>query len=167
MAEALLRTRLDEVAGRPTTVTSAGTDVRTPGGAATTMAIEVLAEQGIDLADHLTRPLDAGLLADADLVVAMTRRHEAVVGAVDPVARTRTFLVGEVVRLAATVGSRGDRPIAEWVRALDSSRGGHFTSGRVADEVADPWGGTAGDYRRCADRLDGVCAALARFLAGA
>ena len=54
--------------------------------------------------------------------------------------------------------------MADWVRALDGARGGHFTAGRVADEVADPWGGPDVAYQRCADRLDGICTALARLM---
>ena len=54
--------------------------------------------------------------------------------------------------------------MADWVRALDGARGGHFTAGRVADEVTDPWGGPDEAYHRCADRLDGICTALARLM---
>ncbi len=174
MAEALLRTRLrtrlrarlaSADAGRPVpSVASAGIAVDPVGGPATPTAVEVLADRGIDLAGHRSRSLAAGDLAAAELVVAATRRHEAAIGALDPLARSRTFLAGEVVRLGGTVGPRGDRTVAAWVAALDAARAGHFTAGRVADEVADPWGGTADDYRRCADRLDGICTALARLL---
>jgi len=168
MAEALLRERLAEVAGDGPVpeVSSAGVDVASPGGPASEGAVEETAGRGTDLSGHRTRPLDADLLAGATLVVAMTRRHEAAIGALEPTARSRTFLAGEVVRLGGTVGPRGDRSVAEWVRSLDAARAGHFTAGRVADEVADPWGGSSDDYRRCADRLEGVCTALARLLAG-
>ena len=168
MAQALLRERLAEgsPAGPVAEVASAGIEVASIGSPASGAAVEALAGRGVDLADHRTRGLDAGLLADAALVVAMTRRHEAAVGVLEATARSRTFLAGEVVRLAGIVGPRGDGPVDGGVGALDAARAGHFTAGRVADEVVDPWGGTVDDYRRCADRLDGVCSALARFLAG-
>ena len=166
MAEAVLRTRLDERGGVVPSVASAGTEVR--GGAdevrANSSAIEVLAERGIDLGGHVSTSLTLDLVAGADLVVAMTRPHEAAVAAIDPTARARTFLAGEVVRLGGQVGPRGDRPLDEWIRALDGARGGHFTAGRVVDEVADPWGEPLEAYRRCADRLDGICTGLARLL---
>ena len=38
--------------------------------------------------------------------------------------------------------------MADWVRALDGARGGHFTAGRVAAEVTDPWGGPGEAYHR-------------------
>ncbi len=167
MAEALLRTRLAERAGENPAVASAGTAVRDHGGTpvgATPEAVEVLAERGIDLTGHAGTPLTGELLASADLVVAMTCRHEAAVGALDAVARSRTFLAGEVVRLGGQVGPRGDRTVGDWIRALGGARGGHFTTGRVADEVADPWGEPVEEYQRCADRLDGICTGLAHLL---
>ncbi len=163
MAEALLRTRMTEAGTHGLEVRSVGTAA--VGGPATPAAVEVLADRGIDLSGHVSRPLTDGSLASADLVVAMTRRHETVIGSADPAARSRTFLAGEVARLGGQVGPRGLRLLADWVRALDGARGGHFTTGRVADEVADPYGESVETYRDCADRLDGLCTALARLLA--
>ena len=162
MAEALLRTRMAESGVDGPEVRSVGTAA--VGGPATSAAVEVLADRGIDLSGHVSRPLTGELLASADLVVAMTRRHEAEIGSVDPDARSRTFLAGEVARLGGQVGPRGARLLTDWVRALDGARGGHFTTGRVADEVADPYGEPVEVYRSCADRLDGLCSALARLL---
>tara|TARA_B100000959_G_C14903821_1_gene592099 strand:- start:78 stop:725 length:648 start_codon:yes stop_codon:yes gene_type:complete len=171
MAEAVLRARLNERGGDVSallpTVASAGTEVRggADGAGAHPLAVEVLAERGIDLGGHVSRSLTFELVAGADLVVAMTRLHQAAVSALDPPVRARNFLAGEVVRLGGLVGPREDRPLDEWIRVLDGARGGHFTTGRVADEVADPWGEPINEYRRCADRLDGIATALARLLA--
>jgi len=171
MAEALLRYRLAEAGVDGPEVASAGTGVRDGDGrGAAPAAVEVLAGRGLDLGSHTTSPLTAAMLADAELVVAMTRHHESTVGLLDPSVRSRTFLAGEVVRLGGQVGLRGDRSVGDrsvgdWVRALDGARGGHFTAGRVADEVADPWGGPDEAYHRCADRLDGICSGLVRLLA--
>lgn len=162
MAEALLRTRMAEAGADGPEVRSVGTAA--VGGPATPAAVEVLANRGIDLSGHVSRPLTGGSLASADLVVAMTRRHEAEIGSADPDARSRTFLAGEVARLGGQVGPRGARLLTDWVRALDGARGGHFTTGRVADEVPDPYGEPLESYRRCADRLDGICGTLARLL---
>ena len=112
----------------------------------------------------MTTPLSVETVDKADLLVAMTRRNESAVDLLQSVARSRTFLAGEVVRLGGQVGPRGDRSMAAWVRALDGARGGHFTAGRVADEVTDPWGGPDEAYHRCADQLDGICTALARLM---
>jgi len=166
MAEVLLRTRLTERGSAGPPGAAAGTGVRGDGGTgATPDAVAVLAGLDMDLAAHVVAPLTVEAVAGADLLVAMTRRHESAVGLLDPTARSRTFLAGEVVRLGGQVGPRAGRSMADWVRALDGARGGHFTAGRVADEVADPWGGSREGYGRCADRLDGICSALARLLA--
>ena len=162
MAEALLRHGLRERSPDACVVASVGTEGG--GSPATYQAVEVLAARGIDLAEHCSRQLTTESVADAHLIVAMTRRHEAAVTAMVPAARSRTFLAGEVARLGAGVGPVGEGGVVAWVRAMDGARGGHFTTGRVADEVPDPYGEPLESYRRCADRLDGICATLARLL---
>ena len=162
MAEALLRHRLREWGPDACVVASAGTEGG--GSPATDNAVEVLADRGIDLADHHSSPLTTESVADAYLIVAMTRRNEAAVAAMVPAARSRTFLAGEVARLGAGVGPVGEGGVVSWVRAMDGARGGHFTTGRVADEVADPYGENRDAYEETANRLDGLCSALARLL---
>lgn len=163
MAAALLRARLDECGGDFLVVGSAGTSVdgRTK---ATSTAVEVLSRSRVDLSGHTSAPLTSELVVSADLIVVMTRLHEAVVSTLDSTARSRTFLVGEVVRLGGQVGPRGERSLVDWIRSLDGARGGHFTAGRVADELADPIGESEDSYTRCADRLDGICTSLAGLL---
>ena len=162
MAEALLGHSLRQLGPDLSVVASAGTE----GGSspATDKAVDVLAARGIDLGGHRSRALTAELVVDAELIVAMTRRHEAAVTAMVPEARSRTFLAGEVARIGSGVGPVGEGGTAAWVRAMDGARGGHFTTGRVADEVSDPYGESLESYRRCADRLDGICATMARLL---
>ena len=165
MAEGLLRARLAERGREVPVVASAGTEIRDQEDrGATSAAVEALADRGIDLASHVTTPLSVETVDKADLLVAMTRRNESAVDLLQSVARSRTFLAGEGGRLGGQVGPRGDRSMADWVRALDGARGGHFTAGRLADEVGDPWGGPDEEYRRCADQLDGICTALARLM---
>jgi len=162
MAEALLARRAHE-AGLILETGSAGS-AATPGSPATDHAVEVLAERGIDLGRHRARRLDADVVAAAELIVVMTRPHEAAVAGIDQAARARTFLAGEVARLAGHVAppaeDRADR--AAWVAAMHGARGGHMTTGRTADEVPDPWGESVEVYRRTADRLDGLVSALVR-----
>src|SRR5262249_48725084 len=47
------------------------------GGGAAAEAIEVAQELGADLSDHVSRPLTAKLLSQADYIIAMTRSHIA------------------------------------------------------------------------------------------
>jgi protein-tyrosine-phosphatase len=39
-----------------------------------------------------------------------------------------------------------------------------MTTGRVSDEVPDPWGENREAYVQTASRLEGLCSALARLL---
>ena len=163
MGEALLRHSLT-AAGADHPVASAGTHAM-DGGPATGHGIEVLGDRGIDLTGHLSRHLTAEIVDGADLIVAMTRQHEAVVGRLDPMARGRTFLAGEVARLGGQVGPPADdEGLRDWAARLDGARGGHMTTGRVADEVADPYGENRDAYQQTANRLDGLCSALTRLL---
>ena len=90
MAEGLLAHDLFQ-AGSDLVVASAGTHAMT-GGPATSHSVDVLAEQGIDISGHRSSLLTDYLLAESDLVVAMTRVHESSVAALDQDARARTFL---------------------------------------------------------------------------
>ena len=163
MAEGLLRSKL-QAAESPLQVISAGTH-GTGKRPASGHAIRVLAEKGVDLGGHRSREIDLELVRQADLIVAMSRTHEAAVAALDQSARSKTFLAGEVARLGSRVGSKdASETMQTWVESLHAARGGHMTSGRVTDEVADPYGYPEEVYRRALDRLDGICSTLARLL---
>ncbi|WP_170105586.1 low molecular weight protein arginine phosphatase [Desmospora activa] len=73
MAEALLRKKADE-RGLFLEVKSAGVSAL-PGVAASSPAVEVLAEKGINNRDHRSQPMTKELLKWADLVLTMTRSH--------------------------------------------------------------------------------------------
>lgn len=163
MAEGLLREIL-EATGSELEVASAGT-YGADAEVASAHAIRVLADRGVDITAHRSRPLTLDLVEGADLVVTMARSHEAGVAALDQTARSRTFLAGEVARLGGQAGVRsaGDS-VRVWAEVLHAARGGHMTTGRLADEVVDPYGGPVDGYRRTADRLEGVCSTLARLL---
>ncbi len=70
--------------------THAGTGVPPSAG-----AVETMARLGINLSSHRSKPLDKKLLADADLVVAMTRSHRLSVGALNHHALAKTRLLME------------------------------------------------------------------------
>jgi protein-tyrosine phosphatase len=163
MGHALLAHKANE-AGIKLAVVSAGTEAAT-GDPATDLAVEVLQQRGVGLQSHQSRPLTTEVVRDADLIVAMTRRHEATIVALDQEARPRTFLAGELIRLGGARGPVGEHPPELWVASLHEARGGHMTTGRLADEIPDPWGEPIDVYRQTADRLDGLTSALARLLA--
>lgn len=135
------------------------------GGPATANSVTVLGERGISLEHHMSRRLDAGMVVGSDLVLGMTRDHVGGSLIHDPTAVDRAFIIGEVVRLAERVGPpEPGRPLRDWTSELAARREPGRPPGRLADEVADPVGEPLDVYRRTADRLDGLTAAIADLL---
>ena len=135
------------------------------GGPATDHAVEILAERGIDLSEHESRRLTPAIVADADLVLGMTRDH--VTGSLnhDPAARDRSFVMGEVVRLGRKVGPR--RPgqsVRAWCAEVASLRQPNRPPGIGGDEIADPVGEGMAVYQTTAAQLDRLCEELAALL---
>jgi protein-tyrosine-phosphatase len=163
MAMALLDHHLRQ-RGVVATVHSAGT--LGWGGPATANSITVLAERGISLDHHQSRRIDPGMVVGADLVLGMTRDHVGGSLARDPTAVDRTFIIGELVRLAERVGPpEPGAPLRLWTGALAALREPNRPPGRLADEIADPVGEPLDVYRRTADRLDVLTDAIAELLA--
>ncbi len=135
------------------------------GGPATAHAVEILAARGIDLSDHESRRLSPAFVAEADLVLGMTRDH--VTGSLnhDPSARDRTFVMGEVVRLGRKVGPRRpEQSVRDWCAEVATLRLPNRPPGIGGDEIADPVGEGLTVYQRTADQLDRLCEELAALL---
>jgi len=97
MAEALLRARLaQDEARRDWRVGSAGTWA-TDGLPASTYAIEEMAQRGIDLRAHRSRSVTRELMAEATLVLAMTRNHAEALRAAFPEHTHKVHLLSEMV----------------------------------------------------------------------
>ncbi|HET7268096.1 MAG TPA: low molecular weight protein-tyrosine-phosphatase [Oleiagrimonas sp.] len=88
-AEIMLRRHLPMA-----TVSSAGLHALT-GRPMDDIAREVLEAHGLDGSAHIARQLDADMLRDADLVLAMERAHVEAITRQAPQARGRTFLLGK------------------------------------------------------------------------
>lgn len=120
--------------GHGVDVTTAGTDVWPGSGYCPVVAAEVGPAGDALLDRHAARPLSPGLLAGADLVLVLERRHRAAVASLLPPAGSRTFTLREAAALAGVVGSDG-RPwlpsgegdggldLAGAARALHAARG--------------------------------------------
>jgi protein-tyrosine phosphatase len=162
MGEALLRAHL-QARGVDAYVHSAGTLAW--GGPATANALRSMQELGHSIDGHVSRALTDDLVADADLVLGMTRDHvwRAARGAAD--AASRTFLVGELARLGAAAGARADgEDVRTWAARVAASRP-DGPVGRVGDEIDDPVGEPLTVYRATAARLDRDLATIAALLA--
>jgi len=161
MAEALLRAHL-AARGSSARVHSAGTLAWD--GPATDAAARTMAARGLDISDHRSQPLTAALVADADLILAMTRSHVWGVQAFDPDAVTRTFLVPELSRLGDRIGPRrADETVRAWAARAAAERV-RALPGRGDEEVADPYGEPLAVYEATAVRLDAATGAIAALL---
>ena len=95
LAAALLAARLEKDGRTDVAVSSAG--LSTVDGFPALPEVCDLARDldGIDLSPHRSRPLRAGLLAEADLILAMEAEHLLRIGAMDEGSARRTRLLGE------------------------------------------------------------------------
>lgn len=127
MAEGLLKARLSHDIVEWVIVGSAGTlglfDEPASDG-----AIEVAAENEVDISGHLSRGLDGELIAEADLILAMEPFHREWIRSVAPWAVDKTHLLGGF---------------------------GAKEAGSGAAAVDDPIGAPLEVYRRCFTTISG------------
>ena len=156
MAEGLLRQRL-EARGIPAHVHSAG--FATHGDPASAHGIDVLqCDYRVDLRGHRSRRLKAKMIAGADLIVGMARRHVFEVARERPDAFGRAFTLKELVRRAEATGPRpGDEPLDAWLARLHEGRTPADLWGESPDDdVDDPIGQRVDVYRRTAAEIDAL-----------
>lgn len=157
MAEVLLRRVLPDAE-----VTSAGTMHR--GGApASAGSVRAMAARGLALDAHVSRAVDAAMLADADLVLGMARHHVRHAVVSDPSAFPRTFTLKELVRRGEALGPRRpDQPLREWLAEVHAGRRSSDLLGESPDDdVADPIGRPDVEYERTAVELEALVERLA------
>lgn len=89
------------------TVGSAGVNAQ-DGLSASPEAIAALAEMGMELSGHQARSLTPEILAAADLVLTMTRRHRQEILEIVPAAKSKVFVLKEFIgsRRPAPAGGR-------------------------------------------------------------
>jgi len=164
MVEALLARALAD-AGVPARVHSAGS--LPSGHPASEGACEVMADRGLDLDHHTSTQMSPELVASADLVIALARQHLREVVVLDPTAFARTFTLKELVRRGREVGPPGgDEPLEDWLARLHRGRTtAQHLGASPDDDVADPIGQRLARYRRTAEELDELVAAVAALLA--
>jgi protein-tyrosine phosphatase len=131
MAEYLLRSLLDRL---PRWQAASAGLAAIPGLPASDEAVRVLAESGIDLTPHRSKPITPGLLSQAAVVAAMTRVHRDCLALLDGGTAQKVFLLGSF---------------------------GPAAQGR---EIEDPIGGTVARYRRCRDAIADCLPGLVDFL---
>ncbi len=162
MAEALLRHHLS-AAGLALSVHSAGTLGWNSAGP-TDHTLTALTERGVELDGHISRRMNAQLIAPAQLIITMTNDHMDAVRNHHEPAAARTFVLGQLVRLAEKHGPRDDRSLGEWVAALDEFRAVPRRRARPQEEIRDPLGEPLEAYQELAAQLEDLTIRLVRRL---
>ncbi len=128
--------------------------------------LEVMAPYGIDLSGHRSVTLTAVLVAEADLVVGMGRRHVREAVLLDPGRWPRAFTLKDLVRRGRAIGPRERvSDIPSWLDAAHEGRTRPELAHRSSvDEVADPYGGPFAGYRAVAEELAELTLDLAGLL---
>ncbi|CAN5159480.1 hypothetical protein BH24ACT1_BH24ACT1_04810 [soil metagenome] len=163
MAEVLLRHRLDAL-GVEARVSSAG---ELPGGVpAEGGSQRAMASRGLDLGRHQSRAFTGELLADADLVIAMARRHVREAVLLHPDAWPWTLTLKELVRRGeAAAPRRPDQSLAAWLALVHAGRRTSDLLGDdPADDVEDPIGAPDHVYQATAAELDDLIARLVNLV---
>jgi protein-tyrosine phosphatase len=130
--------------------------------------VSVIAQWGIDMADHRSTQLDDDLLAAADLVIGMAREHVREVAVNVPDAWPRTFTLREVVRLGEEAGPRAPgQPLDEWIAKLHSTRTpAGLVGSSTDDDVPDPMGRSRRAYQEAAEEIEELIERLVELVWG-
>ena len=161
MAARLLVAGLPERAGDGAggvPVTSAGTG-RLLGQPMTPLTAAIVARHGGDPGGHRARQLTPALLAEADLVLALTRDHRAAAAQMHPPVLRRVMTLREAARLAPLVPADGlPEGLEERWRALApalQAARGTAPVRRAAgdDDVVDPYRRSEDVYEQCAAQV--------------
>jgi len=130
MAEAILKDLLRKAGGglESVIVVSAGVAAG-EGSMASQQAIEVMEARGIDISDHLSRPLNEAIVDQADILLTMTRGHRAAIIAAwpDRANQVQTLRrdggdiadpVGSSVEIYQHCADQMERELAAWIKNL-------------------------------------------------
>lgn len=165
MAAGLLRTGA-RVVGLDVQIASAGTlDGERP---VDPMAVAVMADRGIDVANHRSHRVAPIDIEAADLVLAMAQEHVLDITATQPRALQKTYTIKEFVRRGSDAGPRPETlALSEYLVKLDDDeRRRELLRRDPTDDVDDPLGLGRRAFLRTAEELDGLVWATLDLLAG-
>jgi protein-tyrosine phosphatase len=163
MAEALMRTRvtvLEATAGVASVGLLEGGRVSPP------EIIELMAQIGADLSDRTSRQVSVEDLDRSDIVLTMERQQLREVSIMTPTAWAKTFTLKELVGRCASVGGRLEgEEVESWIaRVHDGREPADLLGESSLDDVADPYGGTPGDYTATKLEIEVLVAQLADLI---
>lgn len=157
MAEAFLRRRVDDRGLPGISVTSSG--LLPPGTPAADEVIDLMAGRGIDVTAHRSRTIDAEIIASADLILGMERRHLTELVAITPEAYTRAFTLPEFVRRlqGLDLDDVPEAGLPEILAMIAETRGRRDVLRiTVADEIPDPIGRSSKVFDRAANDISSL-----------
>ena len=165
LAERLLSAGLAErSASAGVEVSSAGTRALV-GEPMTAETADLVVRHGGDPEGHRARQLTRDLLAEADLVLALTREHRAAAAQLHPPVVRRVMTLRETGRLAPLAPLHGlsGAPEERWralVPSLLAARGTVPVRSGTGDDVVDPYRRAQDVYEQCAGQVLPAVAAL-------
>lgn len=163
VAAALLEKRLGPV---DTGLSIASVGLKFTGEPTPETGVSVMAERGIDLAPHRSVAVTTETVAEADLILGMTREHVRDVVGISPAAWPKTFTLKDFVRRADKVGPpRRHQRLSDWLETVGEGRDPRDVLGAdPEDEVPDPYGQRAKVWERVVDELDDLVSKIPRLL---
>ncbi|WP_062466014.1 arsenate reductase/protein-tyrosine-phosphatase family protein [Demequina maris] len=131
---------LADAVGDAATVASAGTHGLVGHGIPDEMLTE-LAADGIDGTVHEGRLLTQQIIADADIVIAMTREHRQLIVQLEPRGLRKVFTLSELAAAAGTGASLTGDTFAERLASLPVAIAAHrpVLAQYELDDVPDPY----------------------------
>jgi protein-tyrosine phosphatase len=128
--------------------------------------VEVMASYGIDVSGHRSQAVTPVMLAGADLIVGMSRRHVQEAVLLDPPSWPKAFMLKELVRRGALTGPRRpDQGVRSWIDAAHGDRTRASLAHRSgSDDIPDPYGRRLEKYQETANDLSRLTGDLAGLL---
>jgi protein-tyrosine-phosphatase len=123
------------------------------GAPACAMMRAFVSEVGLDLSFHESRTVDKHMMGDAQLVLAMERRHARDLMVSFDTGFERIFTVGGFIAHATSVPPMGEG-LHEWLQRLAPCRAhAEFLGEQCQDDISDPHGASKRVHRRAFDHL--------------
>jgi protein-tyrosine phosphatase len=146
-AELFLARLLSEEGPTDVTVESAGTMETDP--PVPPELVREAYEFGLDLSSHVPRMVNEATTTRTDLVIGMAREHVRETVLANPPSFTKTFTLREIVRRGGEKGQRRpQQSLAEWLDQIgEGRRHADLIGYSPEDDIFDPMGGTAQEYR--------------------
>jgi protein-tyrosine phosphatase len=133
------------------------------------VGVRTAARLGLNLSGHVSREVSPADMANADLVLTMTREQARQLVVLDPAVWPRVFLLTEFVAWLDQHPRPDGTPLATWIRQGEATRSRSELVGTAGSgEIPDPLGRPPRAWRAVASLLrDNLSGIFARIEGGA